>query len=225
MKSVAKQSVIQVTEPMPLPVSPPLIQNGLLKLPRPRGPVVQIPFAPPGGVAKTDQVEKGLVQEATPVLALEEEPRKKEEQMEIPLPEEKEAEEIQAVVLKPSTPPSVAASEVIFDEQAFQWSINSSVSFIDYQFPGTVKGFDIQVDLLKHGGEGSFKFGGALEYAKVGSDHEISVLGKVQWNLRDDKPLSFPPLSVSLGPTVIIPSSGSNEFGVTGKIQGASPTH
>lgn len=211
MKEEAQQSVIQVTRPMPLPVSP-LIQNGLLKLPRPRGPVVQVPFAPPRVV--TDQEEKGLIEKSTPVLGLEEEPRKKEEQEALPLPEE---EETQKVILKPSTP-SAATSAVTFDEKAFQWSINSSVSFLDYQFPGSDKGFDIQVDLLRHA-EGAFKFGGTLEYAKVEGDHEISVLGKVQWNLRDDKPLSFP-LSVSLGPTVIIPSSGSNEFGVTGKIQG-----
>nr|WP_319472750.1 hypothetical protein [uncultured Sphaerochaeta sp.] len=211
MKEEAKQSVIQITEPMPLPVDP-LIKNGILKLPRPRGPVVQVPFAPPR-VAGTDQDEKGLMEQATPVLELEEEPRKKEEQVALPLPEE----ETQKVVLKPSIP-SAATSAITFDEEAFQWSINSSVSFLDYQFPGSDKGFDIQVDLLRHT-EGAFKFGGTLEYAKVGGDHEISVLGKVQWNLRDDKPLSFP-LSVSLGPTFIIPSSGSNEFGVTGKIQG-----
>ncbi|WP_320123056.1 hypothetical protein [uncultured Sphaerochaeta sp.] len=211
MREEAKQSVIQVTEPMPLPIDP-LIKNGILKLPRPRGPVVQVPFAPPR-VAGTDQEEKGLMEKAAPVLGLEEEPRKKEEQMVLPLPEE----ETQKVILKPSTP-SVATSAVTFDEEAFQWSINSSVSFLDYQFPGSDKGFDIQVDLLRHT-EGAFRFGGTLEYAKVGGDQEISVLGKVQWNLRDDKPLSFP-LSVSLGPTVIIPSSGSNEFGVTGKIQG-----
>jgi hypothetical protein len=211
MKVEAQQSVLQVTKPMPLPVDP-LITNGILKLPRPKGPVVQIPFAPPI-VAETDQAGEGLVQETTPVLDMEEEPRKKEEQETIPLPEE----EIQTVVLKPSTPP-IASSNVSFDQEAFQWSVNSSVSFLDYQYPGGDKGFDIQVDLLKHG-EGAFRFGGTLEYAKVEDDHEISVLGKVQWNLRNDKPLSFP-LSISLGPTVIIPSSGNNEFGVTGKIQG-----
>jgi hypothetical protein len=211
MKMEAQQSVVQVTEPMPLPVDP-LIKNGILKLPRPRGPVVQVPFAPPR-VAGTDQDEKGLMEKATPALELEEEPRKKEEQETLPLPEE----ETQKVVLKPSIP-SAATSAVTFDEEAFQWSVNSSVSFLDYQFPGSDKGFDIQVDLLRHA-EGAFTFGGTLEYANVEGDHEISVLGKAQWNLRDDKPLSFP-LSVSLGPTVIIPSSGSNAFGVTGKIQG-----
>ncbi|MGH0052831.1 MAG: hypothetical protein ACQ5SW_05535 [Sphaerochaetaceae bacterium] len=215
---VMKATSQQITEakhqeikPMPLPVDP-LIASGVFKLPKPRGPVVTIPFALPETVDIAHA--KGLLEEKPGIpLSIEEVPKKKEEQEELTLPEA----ETQTVVLIPRTP-SMTSSEVAFDPESFAWSINSSVSFIDYQFPGTVKGFDIQVDLLKRG-EGSFMFGGALEYGKVGNDHELSVLGKVQWTFRGDSPLSFP-LSISIGPTFLFTNSGGNEFGLTGKIQG-----
>ncbi len=205
-----KQVVDKEVGEMPLPVDP-LITSGLFKLPRPRGPAVKIPFAPPRA-EELDRVQEALVKQATPDLAVEEEPKKKEDPIEVPLPEP----ETQKVILTPSVP-TVGNNEVAFDNEAFQWSINSSVSFLDFQFPGAERGFDVQVDVLRHGKDG-FKFGGTLEYGKVGTTSEISVLAKVQWNLQSDKQLSFP-LSVSLGPTVFLDPAG-NDFGVTGKIQG-----
>ncbi|MGE4453133.1 MAG: hypothetical protein AB7D92_01250 [Sphaerochaeta sp.] len=210
IQAEGKQVAYQEVREMPLPVDP-LITSGVFKLPRPRGPAVKIPFAPPRA-EELDRVQEGLVKQATPDLTVQEEPKKKEDPVEVPLPEP----ESQKVILTPSKP-KVASSEVAFDDTAFQWSINSSVSFLDFQFPDAERGFDLQVDVLRHGKNG-FKFGGTLEYGKVGTTSEISVLAKAQWNLQSDKQLSFP-LSVSLGPTVFLDPEG-NDFGVTGKIQG-----
>ncbi len=210
----------QPTQKM-LPLSPPvdpLIAQGILRLPKQDAVSVDIPFAPPATEKKDAIAESEPILQEIPMVAAEEPAPSGE----APLEEQEEkqgAEEVkETITLVPSSPvaPAIPTSRVEFDPQPLSWSIGTSVSFIDYQWPDAYKGFDVQLDVLKHT-DSLFQFGGTMEYARVNSQSQISVLAKAQWIFRSDKTISLP-VSISLGPTFFLGTSSG--LGLTAKVQG-----
>lgn len=199
--------------PLPPPTDP-LVASGLLKLPGSDAPSIKIPLAPVSqaqNFVPTPTIAEPVV---APERIAEENIPAEEPKPEQTAPPEDTAEKI---ILTPSAPqtPVVPTSRVEFDPQPLSWATSASVSFVDYQWPGTVRGFDIQADILRRS-EGLFSFGGAIEYSNVGTAQEMSVLAKVQWTFNQDKTLSFP-VSLSLGPTFQF--KPTSEFGLLAKLQ------
>jgi len=201
-KTVQSKPAPVETRPLPLPVDP-LIRSGIMKLPKPNGPVVQIPYLPKE-LAKTISVTTSIQKkvEAQPVA-----------------PVKTEQAAPQTLVLTPSSPSTPTASTEVVEEQSTErpsWNVNASVSFVDFQYPGAIKGFDVQVDLLKQT-DSLFSYGGSLEYENTTTNSEVSIYAKGQWMLNEGKELSFP-ISLAIGPTFIFTGS-STDIGITGKIQ------
>ncbi len=210
------------TAPLPPPIDP-LLMSGLLKLPVSSAPKVPIPFAPEQPLVKAsvkeeepvvEQQEPGL--EEIPVSEESAEPIAMQGGDEGPPEVPRESEKVVLTPMAPQTPP-IPTTRVEIDPEPLSWTIGTAVSFANFDLPAlTNNGFSVQLDVLKHT-DTLFSFGGALEYARDGSENQLSVLAKGQWTLRKDEAFTIP-LSISLGPTFFFGTS--TDFGLTAKVLG-----
>lgn len=217
-----EQPILTNTAPLPPPIDP-LLKSGLLKLPVSSAPKVPIPFAPEPPLVKASvKEEEPVVEQQEP--GLEEIPVSEESAVPIAMqggdegPPEvpRESEKVVLTPMAPQTPP-IPTTRVEIDPEPLSWTIGTAVSFANFDLPAlTNNGFSVQLDVLKHT-DTLFSFGGALEYARDGSENQLSVLAKGQWTLRKDEAFTIP-LSISLGPTFFFGTS--TDFGLTAKVLG-----
>ncbi|NLK05335.1 MAG: hypothetical protein GX315_03135 [Spirochaetales bacterium] len=203
-----------VAQVLPPPVST-LITSPLFARRAQSAPAVPIPFAPTFVESPAAEPEESQV---LPTPTLEQEPivevaEVADVPMEVPTEAPAEAEKM---ILTPKAPasPIIPTSRTEFDPTPLTWTVGASVSFMDFQWPGPERGFDVQLEVLKNG-EGMFSFGGMAEYAKVDGDQQISVMATGTWTINKEEALSFP-LSISLGPSFFL--GANNGWGMRAKL-------
>lgn len=209
------------TMPQPHPTLS-LVAAGLLNLPS-HVPSIPVPFAPPPRIEVQEEpitIEEPEELEPMVIEKVVEEPLERAQEEEPAIVEDLQVEEVKPVTLVPQVPsiPVIPTSRVEIDPRPLSWTVGSSVSITDFQWPKPVtRGFDVQLSLYRHTSS-QFRYGAIFEFSKPFDDDEyqFSLLASVIYTFNEDKAFQFP-ITLALGPTLISDGSSSMDIALTAK--------